>query len=267
MAQTLPLTDLLAKMKKTKFVDLEKNALDDDLKELQQRMLRIQQGVFHQKERVIIAIEGFDASGKGGCIRKITELLDPRGVSVIPIGAPDPVEQGKHWLYRFWKKLPAAGNMTIFDRTWYGRVLVEKIEKLTPPTKLKSAYDEINQFEAMLQNDGITVIKIFLAITKDEQRKRFQDRLDDPYKQWKITMDDIKMRKKWGQYVAAVDELLLKTNTKNCPWHVIAANSKKITRLEVLSLITQELKRHHKFMEKAASSHEHIKLSKLLNED
>ncbi len=261
-----PFTKLLSKMEKSKSPELNNDEHDAELKELQFHMLRSQQGLFHLKDRVIIAIEGFDAAGKGGCIRKITELLDPRGVRVIPIGAPSAKEQGKHWLYRFWKKLPAQGDMTIFDRTWYGRVLVEKVEKITPEEKLRSAYDEINQFEAMLQSDGIIVIKIFLAITKDEQKERFQDRLKDPYKQWKITLDDMKMRKKWPQYVKAVDELLVKTSTDNCPWHVIAANSKKNTRLEVLKIITAELSKHRKFMEQSAGKQGKTKLSKLLND-
>ena len=239
--------------------------MDQETKNLQLKMLRIQQGVFHKKDRVVIIFEGFDAAGKGGAIRKLTENLDPRSVKVVPIGAPNAEEQGKHWLYRFWKELPPAGQITIFDRSWYGRVLVEKVEKLTSAEKLKRAYDEINEFEALLQNDGITVIKIFLAITKDEQLERFHDRLNDPYKQWKISMDDINARKKWSDYVKAVDEFLIKSNPSSAPWHLIPANSKRFTRREVLKIVTGQLKDQEAWMEKAAQKYDKAKLTKLLD--
>jgi polyphosphate kinase 2 (PPK2 family) len=227
-------------------------------------MLRIQQGVFHKKERVVIIFEGFDAAGKGGAIRNITEMLDPRGFRVHPIGAPTKEEQGKHWLYRFWINLPEAGNIAIFDRSWYGRVMVEKVDNLTHKEKIKESYDEINKFEETLQKDGIKVVKIFLAISKDEQLKRFQDRLDDPYKQWKISMDDINARKSWDQYVKAIDIILKKCNSKACPWLVIPANSKKHARLASLTYITNELSNFEKWMENAALTYETKKLKALL---
>lgn len=235
-----------------------------DLISLQKKMLRIQQGVFHKKDRVVIMFEGFDAAGKGGAIRNITEILDPRSFRVHPIGAPSKTEQGKHWLYRFWKNLPEAGNIAIFDRSWYGRVLVEKVDHLITKEKVQESFEEINKFEETLQKDGIKVIKIFLAITKDEQLKRFSDRLDDPYKQWKISMDDIKARKSWNQYVKAVDEILKRCNLKSCPWLVIPANSKKYARLTALSYITDELAQQGKWIEKAARTYESKKLKVLL---
>lgn len=241
-----------------------KETIEKDAQNLQLKMLRIQQGVFHKKERVVIIFEGFDAAGKGGAIRKLTEKLDPRSFKVIPIGAPSDFEKGKHWLYRFWKGLPSPGGITIFDRSWYGRVMVEKVEKLTSPIKLAKAYDEINQFEGQLQNEGIKVIKIFLAITKDEQLKRFEDRLNDPYKQWKITMDDILARQKWTQYVKAVDALLVKTNTRACPWVVIPANSKRLARKLVLEEIVNQLRSFEEWMEKAAKDYDKKKLLRLL---
>lgn len=256
---------LLSKLARTpKAFDLDKEKAEAEIKELQLELLKIQQGIFQCKDRVVVMFEGFDAAGKGGAIKRITEVLDPRGVSVIPIGAPSKTEQGKHWLYRFWKKLPARGNMTIFDRSWYGRVLVEKVEGLTPEKKLKDAYTEINQFEAMLQNDGIKIIKIFLAITKDEQLQRFTDRLSDPYKHWKIIEDDIRARKHWDGYVKAVDKILLKTNLKSSPWHVIAADSKPYARREVVKLLVRELKSWGKWIDKEASGYEKEKLLKLL---
>ncbi|HXN40227.1 MAG TPA: polyphosphate kinase, partial [Myxococcaceae bacterium] len=154
------------------------------LERLQHKMLRIQQGNYHSGGRAIIAIEGFDAAGKGGAIRRITEGLDPRGIKVVPIGPPLPEEQGRHWLYRFWRELPPPGMITVFDRTWYGRVLVERVDGLASKKAWKRAYSEINEFEAMLVNDGIDVVKIFMAISKREQLKRFEERLKDPYKHW-----------------------------------------------------------------------------------
>jgi hypothetical protein len=264
MKKTQKLSTLLKGLSRSSSPDFDKDILEEEMKQLQLKMLRIQQGIFHKKERVVIMFEGFDAAGKGGSIRKLTEALDPRSVKVIPIGAPTADEQGKHWLYRFWRDLPSPGHIVIFDRSWYGRVLVEKVEDLTSKEKLKRAYQEINEFEAQLQHDGITIIKIFLAITKDEQLKRFEDRLNDPYKQWKISMDDIKARKNWNQYVQAVDEILIKSNPKSCPWYVIPANSKKFTRKEVLTIVTSTLKEHAVWMEKAASKYDKKKLAQLL---
>lgn len=266
MKKLKSLSSLLRQMTTSKKQEWDKQALEEETSVLQLKMLRIQQGIFHRKDRVVIIFEGFDAAGKGGAIRKLTEVLDPRSLRVIPIAAPTAEEQGTHWLYRFWKNLPPPGHITIFDRSWYGRVLVEKVEALTPSAKLKRAYEEINQFEAQLQNDGIQLIKIFLAITKDEQLERFDDRLKDPYKQWKITLEDIKARKKWDQYVKAVDELLSKCNPENSPWYLIAANSKKYTRKEVLKIVTEKLIFWERWIERAASKYEKTKLAKLLHQ-
>lgn len=235
------LSGLLKDFSKKPKVMKDKEELDDEIKDLQLIMLRIQQAAFHRKERVIIVFEGFDAAGKGGTIRAITEKLDPRSIKVIPIAAPKKTEQGKHWLYRFWKKLPPPGNITIFDRSWYGRVLVEKVEELTPPDRIDDAYKEINEFEATLLRDGVILIKIFLAVTKDEQLKRFEERLTDPLKRWKISEADIRARRNWNKYVSAVDEFLKKNNTSKAPWHVIPSNSKKFARKETLRIITKKL--------------------------
>ena len=258
------LSALLRDLDKAPKIMHDKEALEEEAGKLQLQMLRIQQGLFHKKERVVIMLEGFDAAGKGGAIRALTEKLDPRSFKVIPIGPPTEEEKGRHWLYRFWSHLPLPGDIVIFDRSWYGRVLVEKVEGLTEKEKLKRAYKEINEFEAQLQNDGITVIKFFLAITKDEQLQRFEDRLSDPYKQWKITMADIEARNKWKAYVEAVDELLKKSSPPGSKWHVIPANSKKFTRKEVLKIVTNKLHFAEKWIEKKASKTEKDKLEKLL---
>src|SRR5262249_29987963 len=146
---------------------------------------------------------GFDAAGKGGAIRRLVEKLDPRGFKVHPIGPPEAVEQQIHYLYRFWTRLPKPGTIAIFDRTWYGRVLVEKVEKLAARKRCEQAYEEIVNFEKTLVQDGISLIKIFLAISKKEQLKRFEDRLNDPYKEWKLTKDDVEDRRRWDKYVKA----------------------------------------------------------------
>jgi polyphosphate kinase 2 (PPK2 family) len=234
------------------------------LKKLQLKMLRVQQGVWHKKERVIIAFEGFDAAGKGGAIRRVTENLDPRGVHVHPIGVPDAVEQGKHWLFRFWAKLPEKGSIAIFDRTWYGRVLVERVEKLIEKKEWNRAYTEINQFEKLLIDDGIRIVKIFLKISKAEQLKRLEERLCDPYKQWKITADDVRNRAKWNDYLKAVDEMIKETSTKECSWHVIETDDKDVAREAVLKIITKELKYIEGWMEDKAHKFDNKDLKKAL---
>ncbi|MBY0518511.1 MAG: hypothetical protein K2P81_16485 [Bacteriovoracaceae bacterium] len=206
----------------------------EDLKLL---MLRYQQAAFIAQKRVVIALEGFDAAGKGTCIRHLTETLDPRSCLVVPIGKPTPVEAGQHYLQRFWKFLPEAGNMVVFDRSWYGRVLVEKVENLASESRIKEAYVEINQFEQMMKDDGILFVKIFLSVSKDEQLKRFKDRLEDPFKNWKITEEDVRNRRKWDAYTKASSVMF-----KKCPgWHIVDSNDKAKARLEVLKIVTKEL--------------------------
>jgi polyphosphate kinase 2 (PPK2 family) len=224
------------------------------LKNLQLRILRIQQGTFHKKERMIILFEGVDTSGKGGAIRRITENLDPRGFIVYPIGVPSEDEQGKHYLYRFWKKLPSKGMMALFDRSWYGRVLVERVEKLIDKQTYQRAYTEINQFEKMLTDDGVKIIKISLKISKKEQLKRLEERLKDPYKQWKITKDDIRNRSNWNYYQKAYEDMLQQTNTPNAPWHVVETDNKEEARHQVLEIIINQCKATEAWMEKNAKS-------------
>ena len=218
------------------------------LRVLQEKMLFIQRGIYHEKERVILVFEGMDAGGKGGCIRRVTELLDPRGFHVHPISAPDPIEQGTHWLYRFWKNIPAPGTIAIFDRSWYGRLLVERVEMGLKPHDVKRAFREIRDFERTLVEDGIKLVKIYLGISKEEQLKRFEERLNNPFKQWKLNMADIESRKKFDEYVDAIDDIFKKTNLPNACWYLIAANAKHYTRLKALEVITEELKHYEKFI-------------------
>jgi AMP-polyphosphate phosphotransferase len=229
-----------------------KEVYEARLEELQRRMVLIQQGLFRAGQRAIVAIEGFDASGKGGAIRRLTAPIDPRGVKVVPIGPPAPDEQGRHWLYRFWRDLPLPGTLTVFDRTWYGRVLVERVDRLAKKADWRRGYREINEFERTLAADGIEVVKIFLGVSKGEQRRRFEKRLRDPYKEWKLSKADIRARKQWDEYVAATDEAFARTDTPAARWNLIAADRKWHARLEVLRIVTRKLGHHASWIETRA---------------
>jgi polyphosphate kinase 2 (PPK2 family) len=226
-----------------------KRAYEDRLEALQRRMLLVQQGLYHSRRRAVVAIEGFDASGKGGAIRRLTEAVDPRGIKVVPIGPPTPDEQGRHWQYRFWRDLPLPGTITVFDRTWCGRVLVERVEGLAERPAWRRAYGEINELERAWTDDGIDVVKIFLGVSAGEQLRRFEERLRDPYKQWKLQESDLRARKRWNRYVEAVDELMARTDTPRARWHLVAGDHKWYARLEVLRIVTSRLARHAQWME------------------
>ncbi len=238
-------------------------AYDQALGALEQRMLRVHQALFHRGRRVIVAFEGFDAAGKGGAIRRLTEGLDPRGLRVYPIGPPEPDEQRTHWLYRFWRKLPHPGTLAVFDRTWYGRVLIERVDRLVPPAAWRRAYREINEFERQLRQDGVTIIKIFLAVSEAQQLVRFRDRLKDPYKGWKLTDDDLRARAAWDDYVAAVDELFRRTSKRRSPWHLVPADDKHFARRRVLEIVTETLDEDRAWMERAAATHRRSMSQKL----
>lgn len=230
----------LNKQKSVSF-DGKKKQYEKQLEKLQQKMLRIQQAYHRQQRRAVLAFEGWDAAGKGGCIRRLTTMLDPRGFHVYPIGAPDPVEQGKHYLFRFWRLLPEKGQLAIFDRTWYGRVLVERVEGFAETSAWKRAYREINEFERALVDDGARVIKVFLQVSAKEQKRRFYDRLHNPYKRWKLTPDDLRNLDKREQYTEAIEDMFDHTDTKYAPWNVIVSNHKWHARLAVLRLAIKQL--------------------------
>lgn len=218
-----------------------KKEYEDSLKDLQHQMLRIQQAYFHQDLRALIVFEGWDAAGKGGAIRRLTENLDPRGIRVYPIGAPSAEDQGRHYLFRFFANLPAPGSMAVFDRSYYGRVLVERVEGFASDAQWQRAYHEINEFERLLIDDGVRVVKLFLHIDADEQLKRFEERLNDPVKRWKLTAEDIRNRQQWPAYETAIDDMFEKTSTEAAPWHVIPANHKWFARVSALRIITENL--------------------------
>jgi len=204
-------------------------------------MLQVQQAYFHQNRRAILVFEGWDASGKGGAIRRITEKLDPRGVTVHPISAPTPLEQSKHYLHRFQARLPEAGTIAIFDRSWYGRVLVERIEGFATEKEWQRAYQEINEFERSLIDDGVRIVKVFMHITPEEQLKRFEERLNNPVKRWKLTTEDIRNRAKWEEYETSTNEMFQYTSTEAAPWNIIRGNHKWFARIDVLKTVVNQL--------------------------
>ncbi|OEH86664.1 UDP-galactose-lipid carrier transferase [Desulfuribacillus stibiiarsenatis] len=204
------------------------------LSELQYEILRYQIQLFQEKVPVILLFEGWDAAGKGGVIKRITEKLDPRMFNVHPIGPPTPTEQKNHYMRRFWLRLPTYGQLGIFDRSWYGRVLVERIEGYCTTKEWERAYEEINEFEKQLIQNGYMIQKYFLHITKDKQLERFQDRETHSYKQWKLSGDDWRNRGKWNDYEKAIQDMLNKTNTSNAPWKVVSFEQKKSGRLQVM---------------------------------
>lgn len=217
---------------------------DNELKKQQKILSKLHSRLYAKKIPVIIAYEGWDAAGKGGNIRRIASALDPRGYEAVPIAAPDKHELSRHYLWRFWNKIPKSGHIAIFDRTWYGRVMVERIEGFTPESRWSQAYQEINEFEKEFSDNGGVVLKFWLHIDKEEQLKRFNERQTTPEKQWKITDEDWRNREKWDEYEVAVDEMIKKTTTDFSPWYIIEANDKKFARIKTLKIINEVLKRY-----------------------
>ena len=213
------------------------------LADLQLRLRAIQIAYRAAGRRAVIVLEGWDASGKGGIIRRMTSALDPRGCRVWPIAVPTAEERGRHHLYRFWLRLPEPGTLAVFDRSWYGRVLVERVERLASEREWRRAYGEINAFERMLADDGVRLVKLFLHIGPDEQLRRFRERIRDPLKRWKMSLDDIRNWRLRAAYERAVEEMLARTSTRLAPWRVIAIDDKWSARLEALDLVARALAR------------------------
>ncbi|MBQ9412419.1 MAG: polyphosphate:AMP phosphotransferase [Oscillospiraceae bacterium] len=235
----------LLKMPKLADVDLSPNIPEADykkeLKKLQKRLNQLHNVVYRKKIPVVLCFEGWDASGKGGNIRRLTYPLDPRGFDVIPIASPLPHELARQYLWRFWTKVPRSGHFAIFDRTWYGRVMVERLEGFCAEQDWKRAYNEINEFERCLTDWGAVVLKFWIHIDQETQLERFNARQNTPEKQWKITEEDWRNREKWPLYEQAVDEMLAKTSTENAPWHIIESNDKKYARLKVLRIVIEAI--------------------------
>ena len=235
----------MAAAPKVSEVPLDKTLTDEEydkkLEKYQDKLFKLQNLCYQKKIPVVICYEGWDAAGKGGNIRRVANALDPRGYEVEPIAAPDKYELARHYLYRFWTRLENDGHFTIFDRTWYGRVMVEPIENITPADRVEQAYQEINEFEKFLMEWGAVVIKFWINIDKDEQLKRFTLRQNTPEKQWKITDEDWRNREKWDVYEKYIDTMIERTSTKAAPWTIIEGNDKKYARIKALKTIIEKI--------------------------
>jgi len=220
---------------------LDRGAYARELARRQIQLRELGYQVYKQKRPVLILFEGWDAAGKGGAIKRITEKLDPRGYVVYPISAPQGEDKTHHYLFRFWRRLPECGQIAIFDRSWYGRVMVERVERFAAEDAWKRAYAEINSFERELKDFGIIVAKFWIHISRDEQLRRFEERKAIGYKSWKLTDEDWRNREKWGAYEDAVEEMLLKTSTRTAPWTLIEGNDKYWARSRVLAKLVDIL--------------------------
>ncbi len=210
---------------------------EKQLQKLQKKLFSLQAALYREKIPALFLFEGWDAAGKGGCINRICQSLDPRGYQVRQIAAPTEEERQYHYLWRFWRSIPKTGHITIFDRTWYGRVLVEYIEKFCTKAEQVRAYGEINELEKQLTDWGAVIVKFWLQIDKNEQLKRFNDRQSTPAKRWKITDEDWRNREKWDSYETAVNQMLANTSTAFAPWHTVPTQCKKYGRIQVLEHI------------------------------
>lgn len=238
----------LEKVPKLSEIPLENKSLSDEeykeeLTKLQNHLKELHNRLYRKKVPVVIVYEGWDAAGKGGNIKRITEALDPRGFEVQPIASPEPHEKARHYLWRFWMRLPKTGHIAIFDRSWYGRVMVERLEGFCSENDWKRAYNEMNEFEKELHDWGAVIIKFWVQIDKDTQLARFTDRQNTPEKQWKITDEDWRNREKWDEYEVAVNEMIQKTSTTFAPWHILESVDKKYARIKALKIVIEELEK------------------------
>lgn len=222
---------------------LEDEEYKEELQKYQKRLSELHNKLYRKKIPVIIAYEGWDAAGKGGNIKRIASALDPRGYEVHPIASPEPHEKARHYLWRFWNRLPKTGHIAIFDRTWYGRVMVERLEGFCGENDWQRAYNEINEFEKELSDWGAIIIKFWVQIDQEIQLERFTLRQNTPEKQWKITEEDWRNREKWDLYEEAVNEMLQKTSTTFAPWHVLESNDKKYARIKALKTVIKEIEK------------------------
>lgn len=216
------------------------------LQKLQKKIEKLHGELYRRRIPVVLGFEGWDAGGKGGAIKRLTEKMDPRGYVVHPTASPNDIEKAHHYLWRFWTDMPKAGHVTIFDRTWYGRVMVERIEGFCTKEEWQRAYKEINNMERDLTDAGAIVIKFWMQIDKDEQERRFMARQENPEKQWKITDEDWRNREKWDLYEDAVNEMLVRTSTPDAPWVVVEGNCKYYARIKVLETVVEAIERRLK---------------------
>ena len=222
---------------------LTREDYETELKAYQKRLRILEYELYRRRVPVIIGFEGWDAGGKGGAIKRLCHNLDPRGYVVHPTASPSKEELAHHWLWRFWKNIPKQGHIAIFDRTWYGRVMVEPIEGFCSAEEYNRAFNEINTFERQMSEYGAVILKFWMNITKDEQEARFNARMENPDKQWKITDEDWRNREKWDQYEVAVDRMLLKTSTEHAPWIVVEGNDKLYARVKVIKTVVEAIEK------------------------
>jgi polyphosphate kinase 2 (PPK2 family) len=213
----------------------------EDLARIQKRLAHIQVAHIVHKRRALVLFEGWDAAGKGGIIQRLTAEWDPRNFQVWPIKAPTPEELAHHFLWRFWKRLPGNGNISVFDRSWYGRVLVERVEGFASEAEWRRGYDEINEFEAQQGDSGTTIVKLFVHVTQEEQDRRLKARLEHPWKRWKTGLEDYRNREKRGLYLDAIAEMFRRTDTRWAPWIAIDGNDKQAARIAALTAIAKRL--------------------------
>lgn len=211
------------------------------LEAVQLRLVEIYQAYLRHGHTGVVVMEGWDAAGKGGIIRRMSAVMDPRSLKVWPIAAPNEEDRKRHYLARFWDRLPPKGEIGVFDRSWYGRLLVERVEGFAEPREWGRAFDEINEFERILANGGTRIAKVFLAITPDEQLKRFGKRLENPLKRWKLSYEDFRNREKWNAYENAANEMLERTSSHPAPWMVLAADHKHYARVASLEYVAERL--------------------------
>jgi AMP-polyphosphate phosphotransferase len=222
-------------------LQLDEKVYNQQLKQLQAKLHLLGLEIYRQQRPVVLVFEGWDAAGKGGAIQRLVQELDPRGYVVHAIAAPSGDDKARHYLYRFWRRLPPRGQIAIFDRSWYGRVLVERVEGFARPDEWQRAYSEINEFERQLAEFGTIICKFWLHLSPDEQLRRFEERKNVPYKAWKLTDEDWRNREKWPQYEVAADEMLVRTSTPAAPWTVVESEDKRFGRVRVLRTVVQRL--------------------------
>jgi polyphosphate kinase 2 (PPK2 family) len=212
-----------------------------DLEALQERLSQLLVAHIVHGAKAIVVLEGWDAAGKGGAIQRLTAGWDPRHYSVWPIAAPTREEKERHFLWRFWKRLPGAAEIAIFDRSWYGRVLVERVEGFASEADWRRGYDEINAFEAQQAAEGTTIVKLFFHVTQETQDERLKARVEHPWKRWKVTAEDFRNRSRRSDYLEAAEEMFAQTSTEAAPWHVVDGNNKKAARIAALRVVAETL--------------------------
>jgi AMP-polyphosphate phosphotransferase len=222
---------------------VDETGYKEELREYQLKLLALQRKLVNSRNTLIVVFEGPDAAGKGGAIKRIVEKLDPRNIRVYSIVKPTAEEYRHHYMWRFWTKAPPEGELAIFDRSWYGRVLVERVEGFATREEWKRAYDEINSFEESLFNGRAIIVKLYLHISKEEQLSRFKKREADPAKAWKINDEDWRNREKWDEHNLAAEDMFAKTSMKHAPWQIVAANYKWHTRLRVLKTLCSRVEK------------------------